>query len=107
MEQLQGSADALQEIHLVPLGAFESRPGDPANFGHRGKPIVQLGEIAVRFPRIAPGPVDAHAAFAGRVLTGDVVLVVGAGGLRCGHSFPSDVGMLEFVLSSFAKSLAD
>ena len=82
VEQLQGPADALQEVHLVPLGGFESRPRDPANLGHRGKPIVQLGEIAVRFPRIAPGPVNAHAAFAGRVLTGDVVLVVCAGGLR-------------------------
>ena len=81
-EQLQRSTDALQEIHLVPLGGFEVRPRDPTNLSHRGKPIVQLREIAVGFPRIAPGPVNTYAAFAGRVLTGDVVLVVGAGGLR-------------------------
>src|SRR6185295_11589379 len=92
---LQRSADPLQEIHLVPLGAFECRPRDPANFGHRGKSIVQLGEIAVRFPRIAPGPVDAYAAFTGRVSTGGVILVIRAGGFRCGHSIPSDVERLS------------
>src|SRR5580765_2640566 len=106
MEQLQSSTDTLQEIHLVPLRRFERRPRNSANFGHRGKPIVQLGKIAVRFPRIAPGPVDGHPTLAGRMFSGDMVLVVRSGILRCGHLVHSSPAMWKCVLSSVASTLA-
>ena len=60
VEQLQGAGDPLEEVHLVPLGPLEARPGDPANLGHGRETIVQLGRVPVRFPRIAPRPVDAE-----------------------------------------------
>ncbi len=87
MEQLQGAGDPLEEVHLVPLGPLEARPGDPADLGHGRKAIVQLGQVPVGFPRIAPRPVDAEPSFARRVRPRHVVLVVGpAGLLRRSHS---------------------
>ena len=79
MEQLQRSGNALQEIHLVPLGALEARPRDPADLGHGRKAIVQFGQVPVGFPGIAPRPVDAETSFARRVRARHVVLVVGRG----------------------------
>ena len=51
VEQLQGAGDPLEEVHPVPLGLLEARPGHPADLGHGREAIVQLGRVAVALPR--------------------------------------------------------
>ena len=79
VEQLQRAGDALEELRRAPLRRLVVRPGDAADFGHGREAVVHARQVALRFPRIAPRPVDADPPFARRVLAGDVVLVVGAG----------------------------
>src|SRR3954453_17608570 len=84
MEQFQCPGDPLQEIHSVPLGRFESWPRDAANFRHGREPVIHFREFTVRFPRVAPGPINAEPPLARRVLSRDVVLVVSSRGLNDG-----------------------
>ena len=84
VEQLQRAGDPLEEVCGAPFRRLVGRPRHPADFGHRRETVVHLRQIAVGFPRVAPRPVDAHAAFARRVFAGDVVLVVGAWRLNDG-----------------------
>ena len=49
-----------------------------ADLGHRREPVVHFRRVTVRFPRVAPGPVNAKASFARRVFSRDVILVVSA-----------------------------
>ena len=92
VEQLERAGDALQEIHLIPLRSLEARPGDPADFGHRRKAIIQLGQIAVGFPGITPRPVDAEPTFVRRVRSRHVVLVVRS---------PNSIGLAHCHYHSF------
>ena len=62
MEQLQCSCDSLKEI-LASHSGVSYLASHPANFGHRRKSVVHFREVAVGFPRIAPGPVDAEPSF--------------------------------------------
>src|SRR5215217_3575147 len=80
VEQLESASYALEEVHLVPLSTLVGRPRDPPHLGHGREAVVQLRGVPVGFPRVAPGPVDAHSPLAAGVLAGDVVLVVGAPG---------------------------
>ena len=78
MEQLERARDALEEVASRPTRS----PRRPATRTRRTSVIVEKrlsspAGVPVGFPRVAPGPVDAHPAFAARVLAGDVVLVVG------------------------------
>src|SRR6188474_641573 len=79
MEQLECAGDSLQEARAAPLPTFVCRPGDSSYLGHRREPVVHLREVALRLPGVAPGPVDADAALAARVLARNMSLVVGAG----------------------------
>ena len=89
MEQLERAGDPLQEHLRGVLRGLIRGPGDPAHFGDRREAIVHLGDVAIRFPRVAPRPVDAEAAFARRVRPRNFDLVVGAWtGLRS-HMCPS------------------
>ena len=78
MKQLRSRrCDPLQEIRRVPLRRFVLRPGDATNLRHRREAIVHNRRIAVGFPRIAPGPVDANPSLATRVFARHVALIVG------------------------------
>src|SRR4051794_28385931 len=87
VEQLERPCNSLQEICRVPLGRFILRPSDATNFRHRREAIVHNRRIAVRFPGIAPGPVDANPSLATRVLARHVVLIVGPWRLNGGHAY--------------------
>src|SRR6478735_2983574 len=84
MEQFQRAGDTLQEALIGELRFLESRPGYAPDLGHRREAVVQHGQVALRFPWIAPGPVDAQASAAGRAFSQAVALVVGPGGLCSG-----------------------
>ncbi len=77
VKQLQRAGNALQEGLLVPFPGFILGPGHPPNLGEGGEAVVHDGRVAVRFPGIAPGPVDAHPTLAGLVLARHMILVVG------------------------------
>ena len=85
VEQFQGAGDALQEVRLVVFRCLVARPQGVADFGHGGEAVVHRGGIALGFPRVAPGPVDADAPLARGVLARDVALVVGACRGQCAH----------------------
>ena len=70
VEQLQRARDALQEVHLVPLGALVGRPRHPPHLGHGREAVVQLRGVPVGLPRVAPGPVDAHPPLAAACICG-------------------------------------
>ena len=78
MEQFERAGDALQKHLRGVLGRLVRRPGHAAHFGDRGEAIVHLGDVAVRFPRVAPGPVDAEPPLPWRVRTRNLDLVVRA-----------------------------
>src|SRR6185437_4810558 len=61
-------------------GDLVGRPENAAHFGQGRKAIVQLGDIAVRFPRVAPGQVDADPPAGFDVGPGRMGLVVGSSG---------------------------
>ena len=96
-EQLQRSGDApLEQERVRKPRCLEGGPSDPAHLDHGREAIVQLGNVAVRFSRIAPGDVDAEAPIARSVPSRNVSLVVGAPELRrCAH----------FDLPSFRKAI--
>ena len=85
VEKLQRAGDSLEELRGAPLRRLVGRPQHGADFGHRGEAVFHRRGIALGFPRIAPRPVDAQAAFARRVFARDVVLVVGACWRWCAH----------------------
>src|SRR5690348_6130225 len=66
VEQFKRPCDALKEIYLIPFRRFVVRPGDSTNLSHRREPIVHNRGIAVGFPRVAPGPIDADPSLARR-----------------------------------------
>ncbi len=82
VKEFEGSGDALEELGGDPLGRFVGGPGDAPDLGHGGKAIVHFGGVAVGFPGIAPGPIDAQASFAADVFARDVVLVIGSSDLE-------------------------
>ena len=79
MEQFERAGDALQEHLRGVLGRLIRGPGHAAHFGDGREAIVHLGDVAIRFPRVAPRPVDAETAASRRVRTRNFDLVVGAG----------------------------
>ena len=92
MEKLQRTGDALQELRRAPLRRLVARPQNVADLGHRREAVFHRGGIALRFPRITPGPVDAQAALAACIFARDVVLVVGACWLQLFMAVSSLVG---------------
>ena len=79
MEQFERAGDALQEHLRGVLRGLIRGPGHATHFGDGGEAIVHLGDVAIRFPRVAPRPVDAETASSRRVRTRNFDLVVGAG----------------------------
>ena len=79
MEQFERAGDALQEHLCGVLRSLIRGPGHATHFGDCGEAIVHLGHVAIRFPRVAPRPVDAETASSRRVRTRNFDLVVGAG----------------------------
>ena len=89
VEKLQRAGDPLEKLRRAPLRRLVVRPEHVADFGHRREAVFHRRRIALGFPRVAPRPVDAQAAFARRVFAGNMVLVVGACWLAvCSWSFP-------------------
>ena len=78
VKQLKRTGDTLEELRCAPLRRLVVRPQHVADLGHRGEAVLHFCGIALGFPRIAPRPVDAQAAFACRVFSRDVILVVSA-----------------------------
>ena len=78
MEEFERAGDALQEHPGRVLECLVGGPGHAADFRDRGEPIVHLGDVAIRFPRVAPGPVNAEPPLAWRVRTRNLDLVVRA-----------------------------
>src|SRR6185312_5586930 len=52
-------------------------PGHAPNFSDGGEAIVHFSDVAIGFPRITPGPVNAHARFSRSVFSRDLNLVIG------------------------------
>ena len=84
MEQLQRSIYALQKVRFGVGVGFVRRPRDSADFGDRRKPVFEPANVAVGFPRITPGPIDAEAATSSCVLSRHVELVIGSSRERFG-----------------------
>jgi hypothetical protein len=78
MEELERPRNSLQKHLGRVLGCLVVGPGDTADFGDRGEPVVHLGDVALRLPRIAPGPVNAESPLPRRIGARDLNLVVGA-----------------------------
>src|SRR5258705_9349381 len=76
--QFERAGDHLKKRLRGVLRRLVVRPGDSTHLADRGESIVHLRDVAVRFPRVAPGPVDAEAPLAWRVRTRNFDLVVGA-----------------------------
>src|SRR5262249_118590 len=79
MKQFECARDALEKLSCTPFRLFIIRPNHSAHLGHSRKAILHFHEIALRFPWVAPTPIDAQAPLAWRVLARDVVLLVGTG----------------------------
>ena len=77
VEEFQGARDALQEVRRVILRRLVGGPQDIAHLGHGGEAVLHRGRITLRFPGVAPRPVDADAPPSG-VFTRGVALVIGA-----------------------------
>src|SRR6516164_9264500 len=77
MEQFQGSCDSLQELPLRPFRFLIVRPGHPTHLGHGRETIVQLSDVAVGFPGIAPGPVQGETSSTRRVFSWNIHLIIG------------------------------
>src|SRR5712671_3724233 len=83
VEQFERAGDALQERLRGVLRGLILGPGHPTHFGDGGEAIVHLRDVAVRLPRVAPGPIDAEAPLPSRVSARNFDLVVRAwAGLR-------------------------
>ena len=78
VKQLQRTRNSLEKLSRAVFWRFVRRPQRVAHFGNRGEPVFHRRRIALRLPRIAPGPVDADTPLPRRVLPGDMVLIVGA-----------------------------
>src|SRR4029079_17742742 len=78
VKKLQSTGNPLKELRGAPLRRLVGRPQYGADLGHRGEAVLQCRGVALRFPRVAPCPVDAQAASACHVFARDVILVVGA-----------------------------
>src|SRR3977135_2985458 len=76
MKQFERAGDPLKKQLRGVLGRIVVRPGASTQLGDRGESIVHLRDVAVRFPLVAPGPVDAEAPLAWRVRTRNFDLVV-------------------------------
>src|SRR5437764_12180232 len=87
MEQFQSAGDSLQEMHFVPFGALVCRPRNSADFCHRRESIIQLRDITVCFPGVAPGPVNGDPSSAGSVLSREVSLVISTRPNLATHGF--------------------
>src|SRR5436190_18683979 len=79
MEKLQRSVDALKKHVGLIFWRFISRPKNVSHLGHRRKPIFHRRRRALRFPRVAPRPVDAYSPLARRIFAGNMGLIVGTG----------------------------
>src|SRR5579862_6460215 len=106
VEELERPLDALQK-HLIRICLrFVRRPRDAAHFGHRRKPIVQLSDVAIRFPGVTPRPINAEAAFAFDVWPRYVELVICAAGRA--HCIWSSIVLSDcFTCSAFLISSAE
>src|SRR6202035_2264710 len=78
VEKFQRAGDPLEEVRLVVFRCLVARPQGVADFGHGGEAVVHRGGVALSFPRVAPGPVDADAPPTWGVFARDMGLVVGA-----------------------------
>ena len=75
LESKRGSVEQLQCARRSPGGnasrpnpvRLVARPCHPADFGHGREAIVHFREVAIGFPWVAPGPVDAESSLARRV----------------------------------------
>src|SRR5205814_4667 len=76
VEHFERAGDALQRRLRRVLTGLIRRPGHPTHFGDGGEAIVHLRDVAVRLPRVTPGPVDAEAPLAWRVRARNLDLVV-------------------------------
>src|SRR6185436_371740 len=79
MKEFQCSRNPLKEVSRVPLLRLIGWPCYAPHLGHGREPIIHLRRITVRFPRVAPAPVDAYAPLTGGLPAGDVLLIVGSG----------------------------
>jgi hypothetical protein len=80
VKQLKRSRDALKKLRGAPFRRLVGRPEDVPNLGHGGEAVLHRRGIALGFPGIAPGPVDAYAPLARRVFARNVILIVGPSG---------------------------
>jgi len=85
VEELERSRDPLEEVHRVPLCRLVRRPRYAPYLRDRREAVVQLSRVTIGFPRIAPGPVDAHATLSWRIPARHVILVVRSWRLRNAH----------------------
>src|SRR5690348_3066443 len=78
VEEFKRPCDALQKHLFRIFNRLKVRPRYTANFSHRRKAVIEFRCVAVRLPRIAPGPVNAEPALARYVLSRRMKLVVGS-----------------------------
>src|SRR4029450_12783897 len=78
MKQLEGPGDALKKQLCGVLSGFVRRPGHAAHFGDGREAVVHFRDVAIRFPGVAPRPIDAEPAFPRGVRTWNLDLVVRA-----------------------------
>src|SRR5580704_2780101 len=89
VKELERSRDALKELRGAPFGRLVGRPEDVPNLGHGGEAVLHRSRVALRLPRVAPRPVDAHAPFARGIFAWNVILIIRASGHRhVHHSLP-------------------
>src|SRR5262249_4454557 len=81
VKEFQSAGDALQKVRMAPLGLFISRPEHVAHLRHGREAVLHLRRIALGLPRITPRPINAQTTFARRVLTRNMILIVGACGV--------------------------
>src|SRR5436190_5299787 len=97
VEQLQRPGDSLKKFRCSPLRPLVIWPGYPTDFCHRREAVVQFRGITLRFPGIAPRPVNAHPPFAWCVFSRQMDLIV----CSCSSFSSSAHNCLSFVLICF------